>query len=386
MRRRLPEVALVVVRIAAARAGIDDHGMHVRPSYDVVVVGGRVAGSLTSVLFARRGLSVLMLDRAAFPSDTLSTHFFRGGWLVRVLGLAGLLDDVTALGAPRLTREYSYGGGSAEATTGPPQDPGEAGFNLSVRREPLDSALQAGARRAGVEVLTSTAVTGLSTRDERVVGVVTANGRTVGAGLVVGADGRRSTVATGVSADDRERHEGRRALYYRYVRGFTGPDGGPPDGPEFSLLGDELAYVFPSDEGVTCLAISVNLAEYQQLRHDARDRFDALLRRHRGLWDRYSASTPHGRLHGSGPEPDYVRRAAGPGWALVGDSGMHQDPWTGAGMDCAGVSAELLVESYWAAGGSDAWVRTYDRRRDEQMLDGFHETVQGAADLSAVLA
>jgi menaquinone-9 beta-reductase len=336
------------------------------------------------VLFARQGLRVLVAERASFPSPTLSTHFFRGSWLIRVLDLAGLLGEVEALGAPRLTCEYSYEGGSESAVVGPPQDPGVAGYCMSVRREVLDATLLDGARRAGVQVLTSTAVGAVSMRRGRVVGVVLTDGIPVRAGLVVGADGRRSTVARDVAAEDRERYPGKRALYYRYVRGFVGPGASAQAGPEFSLLGDELAYVFPSDDGVTCLAISVNLDEYDRLRHDARNRFDALLRRHNGLWDRYAASQPEGRLLGSAPEPDYVRRAAGPGWALVGDSGLHQDPWTGAGMDCAGVSAALLVESYCEAGGSDAWMDAYDRRRDEEMLDTFHETVEGAADLTSL--
>ena len=353
-------------------------------SYDVVVVGGRVAGALTAALFARAGLRVLVVDRARFPSPTLSTHFFRGGWLIRVLESAGLLDDVVALGAPRLTCEYHYAEGAAEAVRGEAQEAGSAGYCMSVRRVSLDAALLEGARRAGAHVSTSTSVGGLLRRRGRIEGVVLADGTAVRAALVVGADGRRSVVAREVAAQDRERQDGKRALYYRYVRGFPGPGGGAPDGPEFSSLGDELAYVFPSEEGVTCLAISVNLTEYDGMRHDAQARFDALLRRHRGLWDRYASSHADGRLLGSGPEPDYVRRAAGPGWALVGDSGMHQDPWTGAGMDCAGVSAALLAESYLEAGGSDTWMDRYDRRRDEQMLDVFHETVAGAADLRAV--
>jgi flavin-dependent dehydrogenase len=41
--------------------------------YDVIVVGARVAGASTAMLLARRGLKVLAVDRAAFPSDTLST-------------------------------------------------------------------------------------------------------------------------------------------------------------------------------------------------------------------------------------------------------------------------------------------------------------------------
>ena len=354
-------------------------------TYDVVVVGGRVAGALAATLFARNGLRVAVVDRAEFPSSTLSTHFFRGNGLIRVLERADLLHDVEALGAPRLTCEYIYEDGSPDVSVGPPQDPGVAGYCLSVRRGPLDVTLLEGARRNGADVCTSTPVTQLAHDGDRVVGVVLADGSRLGADLVVGADGRRSLVAREVGAQDVEWHAGRRALYYRYVRDFGTPGGGgPPDGPEFSQLGDELAYVFPSDDGLTCIAISVNLVEYERLRHDARPRFDALLRRHQGLWDRYAASRPEGRLYGCGPEPDYVRRSSGPGWALVGDAGLHQDPWTGAGMDCAATTADLLVDAHGDAAGSDSWMATFDRRRNDALLHVFHETVRGAADLSAI--
>ena len=43
--------------------------------YDAIVVGARCAGSPTAMLLARRGYRVLLLDRAGFPSDTLSTHY-----------------------------------------------------------------------------------------------------------------------------------------------------------------------------------------------------------------------------------------------------------------------------------------------------------------------
>ncbi len=351
--------------------------------YDVVVVGARVAGALTAALFAQRGLRVLVVDQARLPSSTLSTHFFRGDWLIRVIGLAGALPDVEALGAPHLVCEYNYDGGTAQAVVGPPQDPGEIGWCWSVRRLPLDEALLGAALRAGADVLTATRVVALAERSRRVSGVVLADGSTVTARLVVGADGRRSTIARLVAAEDIERSVGRRALYYRYVRGFPGVRDGVPDGPEFSLLGDELAYVFPSDGGLTCLAVSINLDEYERLRHDPGRRFDELLRRHLGLWDRYAAAERVERLFGSGPQDDWVRRAAGPGWALVGDSGLHQDPWSGAGMDCAGVAAALLVDAYCTADGTDAWIAAYQQARDDQMMDDFHDTVAGAADLSA---
>jgi 2-polyprenyl-6-methoxyphenol hydroxylase-like FAD-dependent oxidoreductase len=66
---------------------------------DVIVVGARVAGASTALLLARRGLKVLAVDRATFPSDTLSTH------QVQVPGVArlrrwGILDGVLAAGTP----------------------------------------------------------------------------------------------------------------------------------------------------------------------------------------------------------------------------------------------------------------------------------------------
>jgi 2-polyprenyl-6-methoxyphenol hydroxylase-like FAD-dependent oxidoreductase len=284
--------------------------------YDAVVVGARVAGSLTAALLAQSGMRVLVVDRAKFPSPTLSTHFFRGDGLVRAMSQVGVLDQVLAHGSPFLTSEYLYVDGDATGEKGPPQDPGSAGYCLSVRRDPLDATLLAFVRTQGADVETFVAATGLVFDGERVAGVRLRDGRTIRAGLVVGADGRRSMVAEAVGAADRERHTGKRALYYRYVEGMPGPNG-PPDGPEFSQIGDELAYVFPSDSDLTCVAVSVNLGEYDTMRHDAGTRFDELLRRHRGVWDRYDASArapgslgPGQSLTSSGSRPAEAGRSS----------------------------------------------------------------------------
>jgi flavin-dependent dehydrogenase len=42
--------------------------------YDAVIVGARCAGSPTAMLLARCGFKVLLVDKATFPSDTISTH------------------------------------------------------------------------------------------------------------------------------------------------------------------------------------------------------------------------------------------------------------------------------------------------------------------------
>jgi len=107
---------------------------------DVVVVGARVAGATVAALLGDAGVRVLLVDRVSFPSATLSTHFFRGGHAVSVFRRLGVLDRLLALGASPLRCEYTYIDDDA-AEVGPPQDPGDVGYSLSVRREALDEVL-----------------------------------------------------------------------------------------------------------------------------------------------------------------------------------------------------------------------------------------------------
>ncbi len=357
-----------------------------RERYDVIVVGARVGGSALTALLGDAGVSVLLVDRARFPSTTPSTHFFRGAGMVGVLEGLGVLEDVLALGCPPLTREFNYADGGTEASEDPPQDPGTLGYCLSVRREPLDSLLLKRACGAqSVDFAERSNVADLLWDDGRVVGVQLADGRLAHAEIVVGADGRHSLVASKVAPPVEHETPPYRALYYRYVTGFLGPDGAPPDAAEFSLLEDEIAYIFPSDSGLTCVAVSVNLETFGWLREDFEPRYAERIAGHRGLAPRVAAAEVNGSLSGCGPGRSYVRVPWGPGWALVGDAGMHQDPWSGQGMDMAGVHATFLAEAIldWLRGSADerAAFARYHERRNAHGLAGYHDTVLCAADL-----
>ncbi|MDQ3878454.1 MAG: FAD-dependent monooxygenase, partial [Actinomycetota bacterium] len=83
--------------------------------YDVIVVGARCAGAPTAMLLAREGHKVLLVDRAKFPSDTMSTHFIQLPGMLR-LQRWGLLDELTATDCPALTQgRLSVEGQVAEA-------------------------------------------------------------------------------------------------------------------------------------------------------------------------------------------------------------------------------------------------------------------------------
>jgi len=352
---------------------------------DALIVGARIGGVFTAGCMARAGYSVLLVDKASFPSDTLSTHFCRGGGMLGVADRLGWLPAVEAVGAPKLTVEYSHANG--EVSVAPPQDPGNVGYCMAARRLTLDAALlRAVQREPRVRVRTGTKVKNLVMEGGRVVGADLGDGSTVRARVVVGADGRRSNVARWVEAQEREAHEGMRALYFRYVSRFNPPRGGYPDGPEFSLIGDQMAYVFPCDAGLTCVALSINLATFREFRHDVATEWISNMSRHHRVWSRLTDSKAESRLFGTAPQPDWVREGAGGGWALVGDAAIHQDPWSGEGMDSAARQAEILVEvldTAWRQ-DNDEWAAVYEQRRDEALLENFHATVAGSRDLSTL--
>src|SRR5215470_16839375 len=75
-------------------------------TYDAIVVGARCAGAPTGMLLARKGYRVLVVDRATFPSDTLSTHLIHAPG-VAALRRWGVLDEVTATSCPPI-ESYSF--------------------------------------------------------------------------------------------------------------------------------------------------------------------------------------------------------------------------------------------------------------------------------------
>jgi flavin-dependent dehydrogenase len=169
------------------------------------------------------------------------------------------------------------------------------------------------------------------------------------------------------------------------VEGWRGPDGGPPDGAEFSLNGDEMAYVFPSDGGLACVGVSAPRDAFPTFRAAPEAELDRRLRAHAGFAPRLDAAVKVGGVAGGPPEPSWVRAPAGPGWVLVGDAGVHQDPWTGEGMDHAGISAVFAADAIaeWLGGDTteaDACAR-YRTQRDAHLLASFEECTSLARDL-----
>src|SRR5437764_2483039 len=117
--------------------------------YDAIVVGARCAGAPTAMLLARKGYRVLLVDRASFPSDTLSTHMIHAPG-VAALSRWGSLDRVLATGCPPVeTYSFDFGPLTINGTARPAEGSSTA---YAPRRTVLDKILVDGAADAGAEI------------------------------------------------------------------------------------------------------------------------------------------------------------------------------------------------------------------------------------------
>lgn len=351
-------------------------------NYDVIIVGARVAGSTLASLLGDDGHRVLLLDRASFPSDTLSTHFFRAPAL-RAFEAIGVREQVEAT-APRLTVNFNV---IDDIVFPEPVDrPEDYPYYLCVRRITLDEILVRRAQKtAGVELREKAVVNDLLWEDGRCVGVKwrESNQRyEARARAVVGADGVRSFMARQVEPEVEESEPVRRAMYYAYFRGVPAEEG---PAAEFHYLGNELVYCFPTDDGLTLLAASVPIDEFAEFKSDPEGNLMRVLESMSALEPRLEGAEREGPVLGTGSIPGYLRVPYGPGWALVGDAGMVMDPWSGQGIDQGSTGAVILAEKLSSFLREDVdWdsaMAAYHEERNEFSRKTYRRTSTFASDL-----
>jgi 2-polyprenyl-6-methoxyphenol hydroxylase-like FAD-dependent oxidoreductase len=310
--------------------------------YEVIIVGGRVAGSILAILLGRHGHRTLLLERAHFPSDTLSTHFFR--WpALQAFQHAGVFDQVQAT-APHLTQMFNDVDG--QVFSEPVEGRDGLDYFLCVRRITLDAILARKVQsESSVDFRQGARMTDLLREDGRVVGARWTEengGGQATARVVVGADGFYSQVAKLVEPKEEQFEPVCRAMYYSYFRGLQAQ---PGPAAEHHYRGNHLVYVFPTDDDLTLIAASVPIPEFDSFRADPEGQLLTTLESLPTLAPRLKTAERAAPVKGAGNIPCYQRVPYGEGWALVGDSGQVMDPWSGQGIDHAGTHAVILADS-----------------------------------------
>ena len=344
---------------------------------DAIVVGARCAGSSAAIALARAGRRVVALDRVAFPADTLSTHLIWPGGVAELQAL-GALERVRALGAPPLPRALAGAGELVIRGDYTPVD--GIDHALCVRRPGLDAALVETARATGAEVRERCTVTELVHDGGRVAGVRYRDGddgeRELRATLVIGADGRRSSVARLVAAQRpyRERASGRACFFAYWEDTRTEWRATAAQWRE----GPELGTAFPCDDGLALVLLQPPEARAGAFRTDLAGEYAQTVRSIPALAQRLEGCRQATKVRSATGIASYFRRSTGPGWALAGDAGHFKDPVTAQGIRDAlrygrrlGEVAAPLLEDPTAL---DRALRAWERERERDCLEVYQWT------------
>jgi 2-polyprenyl-6-methoxyphenol hydroxylase-like FAD-dependent oxidoreductase len=160
-----------------------------------------------------------------------------------------------------------------------------------------------------------------------VTGVETNSGP-VGADLVVGADGRNSTVARLTGAREYGTAPAGRLFMWGYFRGVPKRDG------QIMLARiDDLGYLAsPTDNGLYLAAVAPDVSRKREYMADRERSLREGIRRWPELHEIVGDAELEGPVHTVGSWHGFFRESAGPGWVLVGDAGQFKDPTPGQGI------------------------------------------------------
>jgi len=341
---------------------------------DVIVVGARCAGSPTAMLLARRGYRVLLVDRATFPSDTVSTHVVQP-LAVAALERWGLLPRLVATGCPPIhTYTFDFGPFTIDGSPGTADSP----VAYCARRTVLDKLLVDAAVEAGVEIREAFTVDEIVFDGGRVAGI---KGRskageavTERAKLVIGADGRHSKVAEAVSPRHYNDKPMLLAPYYTYWSDL------PIEGRFDTYIRPHRGFAAaPTHDGLTLTVGGWPYVEFEANKKDVEGHFLKMFDLVPEFAERVRAAKRVAPFAGT-PVANFFRQPYGPGWALVGDAGYNKDPITAQGISDAFRAAELCTnavdQSFGGARSFDDAMREYQQRRDEHVLPMYEFTCQ----------
>jgi flavin-dependent dehydrogenase len=345
--------------------------------YDAIVVGARCAGASTAMLLARRGLKVLLVDRASFPSDIPHGHLVHRSGPVRLRDW-GLLDQLAASNCPAI-----------DSMTIDVGDFSLTGHNLVLddvavaygpRRSALDAVLVRAAVAAGAEFREGFAVQEFVAADGKIEGIRARarNGSTITeqATITIGADGRNSPLARTVEAPAYEMIPPLTCWYFSYWSGV------PHKALAIHQRPGHIVFAFPTNDDLFAVFIAWPSDQLSRIRADIEREFLTALADVPELNQSVLSGKRVEKFYGATDLPNFLRKPYGPGWALVGDAGAHKDPYGALGICDAFRDADLLsaaLEQAFASSQSfEHALAGYERARNESTLADFHDNASKA--------
>lgn len=347
--------------------------------YDVIVIGARCAGAATAMLLARKGHKVLLLDRAHFPSEIPHGHFIHRHGPQR-LKRWGLLESIIQSNCPPVSTMTMDAGDFPLVGTDLVTDGAALGYG--PRRKILDTILVEAAVDAGAEFRPGFLAEDYLSDGPAIAGI---RGRSLQPGgsvceerarITVGADGRHSPLARAVQAPVYEATPPLACWYFTYFGGVA------VQGLEIYIRNRSVIFAFPTNNGMTAIFIGWDISQFDRVRSEIDASFTRALESAPDLGERVREGRREERFYGAADLPNFYRKPYGPGWALVGDAGVHKDPFLALGVCDAFRDAELLAsaidEGLSGKQPVDESLAAYERARNSASLPDYRQNIQFA--------
>jgi menaquinone-9 beta-reductase len=334
---------------------------------DVVIIGAGIAGGALATALSRRGISVLLLEKSLVHQDRVRGEFLVLWGAVEAQKL-GVLDVLIATGARYTSHSMPYGEGLSpdearsrafDISKFVPNVPGAMTFGHPRACQALDEAAQAAGAvfLGGVKDLTICA--GLP---PKVAFTVDGQHHEITPRLVVGADGRGSTVARQIGAQSQT------APQHHFLAGLLveGAEAWPEHEFTIGTEGDVTFFVFPQGGGRVRLYLCYGLDQAGRFSGSGNERkfLDAFRLKSLAYSDNLAAARPIGPCHGYPNADAWIDRPCAPGVVLIGDAAGHNDPTIGQGLSIAFRDAHLVFECLV---GADKWtLDTFNSYADER--------------------
>jgi flavin-dependent dehydrogenase len=355
--------------------------------FDAIIVGARVAGSAAAIMLGRKRLKVLLLDKSAFPSNTISTHIVLAGG-TQVLNRLGTLDALERLGGVRFSSMRTVGPGfDYFARLDNSDDLG----GLCLTRDKMDAAMLDNARNIEcVAMRERFRVTDLIIEEGALAGIRgedSSGTQSFRAPLVVGADGLRSTFAKlaseKIGAFERRDVKCARAYYYAYFEGVPRAKLDDALITEFEASPKTASLACRCNGDLVVAAVAFDVEEMDDFRADLASNFASYIGDSSALGKILDGARITGKIRSSGLLMNTWRDPICDGAMLLGDAGLHVDPLFGQGHSFALISAEIFGElaPAWFEASRGAHITRdamseFSRRRDATLMPYYDASLK----------
>lgn len=339
--------------------------------YDVAIVGGGIAGSGLATVLARAGKQVLVLEKTTVFRDMV-----RGEWLAPWGGLdarrTGLFDVLSKASTHHITYHVRYGDGVDPAAAD------AARLNMSTLLPGVPGPLAVGHPQA-CQVLWDAAVesgaTGLRGVDDvsirpgpapELVYLKDGTPQTIRCRLIIGADGRGSTV---------RRQAGMPLLQEPPHHFFAGmlvdhAESWPADVQTVGTESDVQFFAFPQGGGRIRLYLSYSLEQKTRFAGSGSEQrfMEAFRLQTVPNSESLAGATPAGPCGSIPNQSTLVESPVAEGLVLIGDAAGYNDPIIGQGLSISMRDVRLVSEALLA---TDSWTTAsfapYVAERAERM-------------------